>query len=138
MQINSVLARAIEISGKRSKDAFEIRRTASRVIPRIADFFAGGRIKGERVAVTIKSAIERHPGIDAVIESALEDVGELGVSRCGEHAPVPHHVSNRGAAFAIREVVWQLVGITESLAVRARADSAGDVHFGFRCRPREC
>ena len=41
MDIKAILARAVEIPRQRGKRAFEIRRAACRVIPRIANLVAG-------------------------------------------------------------------------------------------------
>src|SRR5258708_36757297 len=94
VQANPSAAGAVEISGKGSKDALEVRRTAGRVVPGIANGFSKGGIESQRIAVAIEPAVERHSGIDAVIESPLDDVGKLRVSRAGQHAPMPPHLAN--------------------------------------------
>ena len=94
---------------------------------RILSPFEGSKAK--RIAVTIKRAVERHAGIDAVVQGALNDVGIFGFAGGGEHAPVPHHVADGRAAFAIGGEIGQLVRIAKGFALAASADAAGDVHL---------
>src|SRR5260221_13951565 len=116
VDVEAVLAGAVEIARERGEGAFEIGRAAGGVVPLVADFFVGGGIEGQRVAVAIKIAAERHAGIDAVVESAFDDVGVGSFAGGGGHAPVPHHVADCGAAFAVGFFVGQFGGGAEGFA----------------------
>src|SRR5580658_8710625 len=129
MYVDSVRAGAVEIPRERPERALEVRRTAGYVIPGISDLVSRGRIKRQRIAIAIERAVERHAGIDSVIQSALYNIGELGISSDGKHAPVPHHIADGGAAFAVGAEIRQLVGIPESFPIRPRTDPAGDIHL---------
>ena len=129
VEINALSAGAVEISRQRSESPFQVRRAARRVVPLVANLVATGRVERQRIAIAIERAIKRHPGIDAIIERALHHVGVCGFAGRGEHAPIPHHVADGRATFPVGPRIGQFIGITESLAVAARADSAGDVHL---------
>ena len=138
MQVDSIIAGAVEISRQGCKRTLQIRRTAGRVVPWVANFFPCGRIKCQRVAVAIQCTIERHPGIDTVVECPFDYVRELSIPRCSEHAPVPHHVSDSRAAFSVGTIVWQFVSMSESFTIGPRPDSAGYIHFGAGHIVPEC
>src|ERR1700722_1396099 len=129
MNVDSIGAGAIEISGQRSESTLKIRRTAGRVVPGIADIVSGRGIEGQRVSITVEGAIQRHSGIDSVVQSTLYNIGKLCFSGNGQHAPVPHHVADRGTTFAVGAEIGQLVGISERFSIGSRTDPAGDVHF---------
>src|SRR5437879_11538532 len=101
MKVDPVLAGAVKVTRKGSEDALEVRWTASHVVPLIADLVASRRIKRERVTVAVEHAVERHSGIDAVVQRPFDDVGEFGIASGRQHAPVPHHVSDGRTALAI-------------------------------------
>ena len=130
MEIDSICAGAVEISWEGSKRTLQIRRTTSRVVPWIANFLSRGRIKRQRIAIAIQSAIKRHSGIDTVIERPFDYVRELCITRGREHAPVPHHVSDSRATFAVGTIVWQFVSVSKGLTIGPRPDSAGYIHLG--------
>src|SRR5215471_14637053 len=88
MQINAVAARAVEIAGERSQRAFQVRRTAGYVVPRVADLISSRRIECQWIAVAIHRSIEGHARVDAVVESLLDHVRKLGITRYGQHPPV--------------------------------------------------
>src|SRR5258708_15846193 len=85
---------AVEISRERRQGALQIRRTARRVIPLIANLVSARWIKRQRVAVAIERAAQRHPRIDAVVERAFDDVGILRFTGSLHLAPLPHLVPN--------------------------------------------
>ena len=74
----------VEVARQRGKGALQIGRAASSVVPGIADVSIGcvtvarvpGRIERERIAIAIHLAIERHPGIDAVVERTFDNIGK--------------------------------------------------------------
>src|SRR5215472_6603779 len=129
MQIETVSAGAVEIPGQRGKRALEVWRATRRVVPRVADLIAIRRVETQRIAVTIKRSVEGHARVDPVVQGALDDVGIFRLTGCGEHAPVPHHVADGCAAFAIGGEIWELVRIAKSFAIAARSYSTGDVHL---------
>ena len=131
VEINAVATGAVKISRQRGQGAFQIRRTAGRVVPIVANFVAMGRIKRQRIAIAVECAVQGHAGIDAVIERAFYHIREFGFARRGEHAPIPHHVSNGCATFPVGPGIGQFERMAESFAVAARPDSTGDVHL--RC-----
>src|SRR6266403_1797122 len=81
MCVDAVLACAVKVSRKRGEDAFQVRWAAGHVVPLVADLVTRRRIKGERVTVAVKHPVERHSGVDAVIQSSFDDVGEFGIAR---------------------------------------------------------
>src|SRR5208337_5540198 len=87
VQVKAILAGAVKIAWQGRKGALQIRRAARGVIPGIADMVAARRVERQGIAITIKSTVERHPGIDAVIQSTLDNVGVLRLARGSEHAP---------------------------------------------------
>ena len=129
MHIKSVGAGAVQIARQRSKRALEVRRATRRVVPGIADLVAIGRVETQRIAVTIKRSIQGHARIDPVVQGALNDVGVFCIPGCREHAPVPHHVADGGAAFSVSGEIRQFVRLAERFAVAARSNSAGHVHL---------
>src|ERR1700685_664913 len=88
VEINSFRAGAVEIAGKRGKSALDIGGATGGVVPEIANFpgalamAAGrvvvgeGRLELQRSAIAVESAIERHTGINGVVERALDHIGE--------------------------------------------------------------
>src|SRR6266481_1434158 len=126
VEIDAVAAGAVKISRQRGKSALQIRGAASGVVPIVANFVAVGRIKRQRIAIAVERAVQRHAGIDAVVERALDHIREFGFARRGEHAPIPHHVSNGRATFPVGPGIGQLERITESFALAARTDATGD------------
>src|SRR5208337_14542 len=106
MHIDSVRTGAVEISRERPECALQVRGTAGHVVPGIPDLIASRWIEGQRIAIAVERAVERHPRIDSVIQSALDDIGKLCVPGCGKHAPVPHHVADGGTTLAVRAEVW--------------------------------
>src|ERR1700684_2111172 len=56
VEIQAVTAGAVEIAGKGSDGALEIRRAAGRVVPGIANGNAGRRVERERIGITVERA----------------------------------------------------------------------------------
>ena len=135
MHIYAVLAGAVEISGQGRERTLDVRWAAGYVVPGIPNIRAAAEsvemcgIKGQRIAIAIGRSIERHSGVDSVVESALDHVGELRLATRGQHAPVPHHVADCGAAFAIGLRVGQFVWSAKGFPLGACADTPGDVHL---------
>src|SRR4029077_347033 len=117
MCVDSLFARAVKVARKGGKDSFEVRWATSYVVPLVADLVPSGRIKRERVTVAVKHSVERHSGVDAVIQSAFDDISKLSIARGRQHTPVPHHVADGGTALTIGAEVRQLVGIAEGFAI---------------------
>ncbi len=132
MNVNAVRIRAVEVSRKRCEGPLQVRRTAGRVVPRIADLAIHqmpvprltGRVKRQRIAVAIGFAVERHPRVDTVVQRPLDHIGELRVARRCQHAPVPHHVSNGRAALPVCLCIWEFVLIAKGLACGPRSHAA--------------
>ena len=76
MNVDAVVRDAVEIAGQRSKRAFEVGRAARGVVPGVADLVARSWIVSQRIPIAIKLAIERHAGVDAVVQRTLHDVGK--------------------------------------------------------------
>src|SRR6202011_5206577 len=74
VHIDSVAAGAVEISRQRTEGALQIRRTTSRVVPRVADLISGRGIESQRVAIAVHRSIQRHSGIYPVIECTLNHI----------------------------------------------------------------
>src|SRR6478672_3257348 len=68
VKIDSIAAGAVEVSWQGSESTLEIRRTTSGVVPGIANLLSGGRVKRQWIPIAIKCSVERHSGIDAVIQ----------------------------------------------------------------------
>ena len=117
MNVNAIATCAVQISRQRSERALEVGRTTGYVVPGIADFVSGRRIERQRIAIAVERSIQRHAGVDPVVECSFDYIGEFRISRSREHAPVPHHVADGGAAFTVSAEVWQLIGIPKSFAV---------------------
>src|SRR5437763_13430549 len=131
MHIYAVLAGAVEISGQGRERTLDVRWAAGYVVPGIPNIRAAAKsvkmcgIKCQRIAIAIGRSIERHSGVDSVVQCAFDHVGELRLAARGQHAPVPHHVADCGAAFAISLRVGQLIWSTECLPLCPRANTAG-------------
>ena len=129
MYVNTVGACAVEIAWQGTKRAFEVRRAAGYVVPRIANLVSVRRIKRQRIPVAIQITAQRHSRIYSVVERALDHVRIFSVARCRQHSPAPHHVPDRRAAFTVRLRVRQFVRVSERLAIAPRAHAARDVHL---------
>ena len=88
MDVQAIFAGAVKISWQGGECAFDIWRAASDVIPRIANVRAAaktvkmGRIERQWIAITLCCSIQRHARVDAVVQRALDRVGELGFAAC--------------------------------------------------------
>ena len=139
VNVDAIGTCAVEIAGERCKGPLQIGRTTGRVIPWIADgalfgrpiagVVAVGGIVCQRVAIAIGLTVERHSRVDAVVEGALDHISESRLPRGRKHAPVPHHVADCGATFAVGAGVGQLVGVSEGFASLARSDAAVDIEL---------
>ncbi len=119
MNVDAILAGAVEVAGQRRKRALNIRRTAGRVVPGIPNHIARRGLEGQRVAIAVHLPIERHSGVDAVIQRPLHHIGKPRLAGRGQQARVPHHVPDRGAALSIGTRIGQLIRISKCLALCA-------------------
>ena len=129
MHIEALAASAVKVSWERSECTLEIWWAASCVVPGIADLVASRCIEGERIAIAIKRSIERHSRIDTVVQRPFHYIRKLGIAGRRQHAPVPHHVSDRGATFSIGAEIGEFVSISKGLSLSSRTHSAADIHL---------
>ena len=82
----------------------------------------------QRVHIEEPLSIQRDTGQHAVVERALEDVGEPRVAVKQGQPMVPLGECDRGAGFLVGGEVGQVVVVREAFVRGAGADAAGDVH----------
>ena len=110
VHINAPGTGAIKVARQRRQRALQIGWAAGGVVPFVPDFFTG---RFQWIAVAVERAGKRHPGIDAVVKRPLDHIGESRLARHRQHAPVPHHVADGRAAFAVSLRVGKLVGLAD-------------------------
>src|SRR5580698_5049843 len=81
----------------------------------------------QRIYIEEALAVEPDAGQEAVVERALDEVGEPGLAGDEQHPPVPHDRGDRGAGLTVGAVGRQLERHAERLTLVPGSDPAGEV-----------